>query len=206
MDLTTFVHAQLPAAPARVLEVGCGPGELARTIAGLGYAVTAIDPEAPDGDIFQAVSLEDFADPGPFDAVVASRSLHHIENLPGALDKIARLISPGGIVLVYEHAWERFDEPTARWYLGRPTPAGADAPGAVERCLTEWHDHHAGLHGYATIRKELDRRFSERFFAWAPYLYGELGEGVAEEEHALIEAGEIQATGFYYVGEAPRSA
>jgi hypothetical protein len=56
------------------------------------------------------------------------------------------------------------------------------------------------------MRRELDSRFTERFFTWMPYLYGELG-GVASEaeEQALIDAGAIQATGFRYVGERGRS-
>jgi 2-polyprenyl-3-methyl-5-hydroxy-6-metoxy-1,4-benzoquinol methylase len=76
-----FVETHLPAAPARVLEVGCGRGDLARGIARLGYQVDAIDPEAPVGAIFHAVSLEEFSDPGPFDAVLANLALHHIPDL-----------------------------------------------------------------------------------------------------------------------------
>ena len=52
------------------------------------------------------------------------------------------------------------------------------------------------------MRNELDRRFTERFFAWVPYLYGELAGAVSEaEERAVIDAGVIQAIGFRYVGE-----
>jgi SAM-dependent methyltransferase len=204
MDLASFVHTQLPLPPARVLEIGCGRGELARTLDGRGYAVTAIDPEAPEGDPFQAVSLEQFVDPGPFDAVVASRSLHHIADLPSALDKIACLLQRGGRLIVHEHAWDRLDEPTARWYLERRAAADPAAAGSVAECLAKWQRDHGGLHGYATLREEFDRRFKQRYFAWTPYLYGELGgaeEVEEEEERALIDAGAIQATGFYYVGE-----
>jgi SAM-dependent methyltransferase len=201
MDLASFVHTQLPSPPASVLEVGCGRGELARTLDGRGYAVTAIDPEAPEGDPFQAVSLEQFVDPGPFDAVVASRSLHHIADLPAALDKIACLLPRGGRLIVHEHAWDRLDEPTARWYLDRRAAAHPAAPGSVAECLAKWQRDHAGLHGYATLREEFDRRFKQRYFAWTPYLYWELGAAVEQEELALIDAGAIQATGFYYVGE-----
>jgi Methyltransferase domain len=142
MGLHAFVHEHLPAAPARVLEVGCGRGDLARALARAGHRVVAIDPEAPDGDLFRTTTLEAFADP-------EAQSL--------------------------------------------------------ERCLREWSDDHADLHGYAAMRRELDSRFTERFFTWRPYLYGELGGGVASEaeEQALIDAGAIQATGFRYVGERP---
>jgi SAM-dependent methyltransferase len=201
MDLASFVDTQLPQPPASVLEVGCGRGELARAINSRGYAVTAIDPEAPEGDVFQAVSLERFVDPGPVDAVVASRSLHHIPDLPAALDTIAGLLERGGRLIVHEHAWDRLDEATARWYLEQRAALGPAPAGSVAECLAAWRHDHAGLHGYGTMREELDRRFRERFFAWTPYLYWELGGAVEQEERALIDAGAIQATGFYYVGE-----
>ena len=205
-DLAAFVLSQLPEPPARVLEVGCGRGDLARALADAGYDVVAIDPEAPEGPLFRRVSLEDFDEPGPFDAVVASRSLHHIRDLDGALDKISNLLDPSGAVVLNEFACDRLDDATADWYYGQrralAAAHGRPAPASLEACLEEWRDDHAGLHGYAAMRRALDRRFEERFFSWEPYLHGELG-GVTTEalERALIEAGGIQATGFRYVGE-----
>jgi SAM-dependent methyltransferase len=185
-----------------VLEVGCGRGDLARAVARLGYQVSAVDPEAPAGAIFHAVSLEEFSDPGPFDAVLANLALHHIPDLRGALGKIERLLRPGGRLIVNEHAWDRLDEPTAHWYLEQRAATGADAPRSVEHCLAEWVADHAGLHSSAAMRSELDQRFEERFFAWTPYLNRELGDAIdARAEQALIDAGAIQATGFRYVGE-----
>ena len=202
MGLYGFVTEQLPSAPARVLEVGCGRGDLARAIAESGYEVVAVDPHAPPGELFRATSVEEFADPEPFDAVVASLALHHVADLPGALDKIVSLLRPTGSLIVNEHAVDRLDEPTARWYLEKRAVIRPDAPRSLEQCLHDWEEHHAGLHGYAAMRKELDRRFTERFFAWMPYLYGELAGAVTDlEERALIDAGAIQATGFRYVGE-----
>jgi SAM-dependent methyltransferase len=203
MDVASFVEAQLPPTPARVLEVGCGEGHLARAVARLGYGIVAIDPQAPDGDIFEPVPLEEFAGRGPFDAVLANGALHRIPDLAGALDRVARLLRPGGRLIVREHAWERMDEPTARWYLEQRAVIDPAAPTSVESCLADWNADHAGLHGYAKMRAELDQRFNERFFAWTPYLYAELGGAQVErEERGLIEAGKIRAIGFYYVGEA----
>jgi SAM-dependent methyltransferase len=201
MEFETLVTAHLHLSPARVLEVGCGRGALALAMARQGHAVMAIDPEAPAGDIFQAVSLEEFTGHGPFDAVIANRSLHHIPDLGSALDKIARVLRPTGVLMLHEHAWDRLDEQTARWYLERRGEIDADAPTSLEECFADWREDHSGLHGYAAMREELDRRFVERFFAWTPYLYGELADAVDEvEERALIDAGVIRATGFYYVG------
>ena len=202
MDALQLVKPQLPPSPACVLEVGCGDGLLACALDELGYRVTAIDPEAPDGEIFRAVSLDEFADPERFDAVVASRSLHHIPDLGGALSKIQRLLVPGGRLIVVEHAWERLDEATARWYLEQRRATHAHgAPGSPQECLDEWEADHAGLHRYASLRRELDERFTERHFAWTPYLYDELGPALEQEERRLIEVGAIKATGFIYVGE-----
>jgi ubiquinone/menaquinone biosynthesis C-methylase UbiE len=209
LDLEAFVLAQLPPVPARVLEVGCGQGDLARTLAQAGHEVTAIDPEASAGPLFRRVSLEDFAEPGPFDAVVASRSLHHIHDLAAALDRIAGLLRPGGVLVLNEFAKERLDPPTAEWYYERrlelAAAGGKDAPASLDVCLREWEDDHAELHSSRDMHHQLLARFDERFFAWEPYLHEELQEAASEaEERRLIEAGVIQATGFRWVGENPR--
>jgi SAM-dependent methyltransferase len=143
-DLIDFVLSQLPPPPADVLEVGCGEGDLAWALDAAGYEVVAVDPEAPDGRIFRRTTIEAFDEAGPFDAVVASLSLHHVENLGGVLDKLLRLTS--GPLILNEHAWDR---------LQPMTP--------------EWEEEHAGLHGYGAMRAELDARFEERFFEWRPY-------------------------------------
>jgi SAM-dependent methyltransferase len=201
VDILEFVRVQLPPVPSRILEVGCGDGRLAWALDELGHQLVAIDPAAPDGAIFQTVSLEEFADPARFDAVVASRSLHHVHNLAGGLSKLQRLLVPGGRLIVVEHAFDRLDEPTARWYLEKRRAKDPGAPSSLQACLAEWQTDHAGLHGYTAMRRELDRRFTERWFVWTPSLYLELGEALEDEELSLIEAGSIQATGFEYVGE-----
>jgi SAM-dependent methyltransferase len=192
VDLVSFVRSRLPPAPARVLEVGCGRGELASALAAAGYEVTAIDPDAPDGSIFRRVRFEDFDEAGPFGAVVAGRSLHHVADLRRAVEKIAGLAP---LVVLEEFGWDRLDEATASWWLAQRRED--DGPGS----LAEWEEEHRGLHGYAALRDELDRCFDEVFFAWEPYLYRYLGGAVSEQlERTLVEADAIRALGFRYVG------
>src|SRR6187200_942068 len=92
VDVAAFVLTQLPPAPARVLEVGCGDGALARRLDKQGYEVLAIDPEPPDGPLFRRTTIEELEELEPVAAVVASRSLHHVSDLSVALDKIAGLL------------------------------------------------------------------------------------------------------------------
>lgn len=194
MDLHALALRELPPPPARVLEVGCGSGELARTLAADGYDVVAVDPKAPDGAIFRRTSIEELEDEGRFDAVVASLSLHHVHDLAEALDKVRSLMLPGASFLVREFAWDIVDEPTARWdYARRGEPGG----------LAEWRAEHDDLHGFEALTEALDGRFTRRSFAWTPYLSEyRPAEGDDVEELRLIEAGEIRAVGFVYVGLA----
>ena len=177
-----------------MLDVGCGDGQVALALAASGHEVTAIDPVAPEGPIFQRVTLEEFASPDPFDVVVASCSLHHIHNLDVALETIAQLAP---LLIVDEFAWDRLDRRTAAWYL-----AQLDRPSiSIQQCLREWDEEHAGLHGYETLRTAFNRRFRDGFFAWCPYLhrYPDV-RADQESEQVLIEAGDINALGFRYVG------
>jgi SAM-dependent methyltransferase len=195
-----FVLAQLDRTPSRVLEIGCGDGQAALALAAAGHEVTAIDPVAPEGPIFERVTLEEFVPSALFDVVVASRSLHHVPDLELAVDKIAELAPR---LVVDEFAWDRFDERTARWYL-----AHLDGPSkTTQQCLRDWHDEHDGLHGHETLRTEFDRRFREQFFVWRPYLHRYPGVHADERsEQAMIDAGEFDALGFRYVGtRLPRS-
>jgi SAM-dependent methyltransferase len=195
VDLLSFVRSQLPLPPARVLEIGCGSGDLALALAESGYDVVAIDPEAPSGPIFRRSTLEELDDPGPFTAVLASRSLHHVEDLRRGVEKIARLAA---LVVLEEFAWDRLDDPTLAWWRGQlRVTAESEGPGS----RAEWEEEHRGLHGFAALRRELDRCFDEVHFGWQPYVYRYLRSPASEQlERALIEADAIRALGFRYVG------
>jgi SAM-dependent methyltransferase/ketosteroid isomerase-like protein len=201
-SVEAFVTSHLPDSPSKILEVGCGDGELAQILAERGHAVTAIDPKAPNGPIFRQVALEAFAEPGPFEAIVANRSLHHIHDLDEGLRKMGALLSPDGILVVSEFAWDQMDERTARWYLSH-VPERDAAHHLHAGNLGEWIAEHEGLHRAGSMRAVLDRYFRETFFEWTPYIaedYLERSDLIAEEAR-LIENGEINAVGFRYAGK-----
>ena len=186
--------AQLDRTPSRVLEIGCGDGQAALALAGAGHEVTAIDPVAPEGPIFERVTLEEFVPSAPFDAVVASRSLHHVPDLELAVDKIAQLAP---LLVVDEFAWDRFDERTAT-LVPHAARRAVEVDPAVSTRLERGTRRPARLQA---LRAAFDRRFREQFFAWRPYLHRYPGVRADQmSEQALIDAGAIDALGFRYVG------
>jgi ubiquinone/menaquinone biosynthesis C-methylase UbiE len=172
----------LPPPPRRVLEVGCGRGELALALDAAGYDVVAVDPEAPEGPIFRRTTIEELDEPGRFDAIVAAFSLHHVEDLDAVLDKLRRLLD--GLLIVDEFGWDLLDKPTARQY---------------DLDMDEWRDEHADLHTFAELRDGLGKRFVKEHFSWGRYFSRHL-DADADEEERLIGDGAIRALGFRFVG------
>jgi SAM-dependent methyltransferase len=98
----------------RVLDVGCGEGQLARRIAALGAEVVGIDPTVAQIREAQARGggpqyVRATASTLPIrsesvDAVVACLVLEHVEPFEPAIDEIARVLTPGGhFVLFLNH-------------------------------------------------------------------------------------------------------
>lgn len=203
MNTEGFVASSLPDPPCRVLEVGAGNGELAAALAAGGHSVTAIDPQAPEGSIVQKISLEGFSDPGPFDAVVAITSLHHIHDLEAALDKIHRLLRAGGRLILAEFGWERMNQETARWCVAHLTQSGEQRDSLTPSDFLEgWIVEHKGLHDSAAMRRALQGSFSQQVFEWVPFIAeNELDRpDLMEEEATLMRSGAIAPIGFRYLG------
>lgn len=206
LSFAELVEREMAPAPARVLEVGCGAGVLATRLAAAGHDVVAIDPSAPPGPLFRRLKLSE-VDPadGPFDAIVAQHSLHHVGDLEAAADRIVELLRPGGLVLVDELAWERLDGPTLDWLYGQrralAATRGSEPPGSIDALAAEWEADHVGLHTGAALLFALGARFAPRLVEDCAGLYGALG-GVATAvlEQALVEQQAIAPIGFRFVG------
>ncbi len=100
------------AAPARILDFGCGTGEIARGLTEAGYRVTAVDisegmltqaASRPGSDAVTWTSVKadrplPFAD-GAFDVIVSSSVLEYVPDPAPLLADFARLLAPGGRLL-----------------------------------------------------------------------------------------------------------
>lgn len=165
------------------------------------------------------------------DCVIFNRSLHHISDLPQTMATVKRLLRPGGRIICQDYAYDRFDEQTACWlyqmqrllflsghYNTDPTTLSDEAAsiGAMRTVwLTRSSEHH--LNPYEEMLSALYGTCHEHYFAWVPYLFVYIGNGmravsVEQErelltflkrmEQYLIDHDAIQAVGFRFVGRA----
>jgi 2-polyprenyl-6-hydroxyphenyl methylase/3-demethylubiquinone-9 3-methyltransferase len=112
---TAFVAERCQLAGATVVDVGCGGGLLAESLARAGARVTAIDLAPTMIDVarlhaagagldidYRLQSVEALAAEreGSFDVVTCMEMLEHLPEPAGAVDALARLLRPGGSLFV----------------------------------------------------------------------------------------------------------
>lgn len=95
----------------RVLDVGCGEGQVSRRIASLGAEVVGLDPTSAQirvahqrGGAAHYIRARSQQIPSPtasFDAVVLCLALEHIHPFEPAIHEVARVLAPGGLFLLF---------------------------------------------------------------------------------------------------------
>ena len=217
---TRYQHAWVREAlgdAQRVLEVGCGRGELARLLGAEGRDVVAIDRElgleivAADHELglevvvidrprravtagvrFVEADFFDFDERG-FDAVLFTASLHHLE-LPRA---IAHAFELGARVVVDDFDLAAATTASARWYVAvqeRLAAHGAYDGTLIEGTpdddpLARWHAaHHRGLATGEQMIAACGARSVE--VARCAYLFRYLAGGLPDDDFG----GELLAT------------
>lgn len=115
-DLDVIVRMIAPSGLA-LIDIGCGGGELARGLVGLGCTVLGVEPDPTQAAANRSAEPQaglSFAEAaagalpagdGAYDGAIFSKSLHHvpIAAMPAAIDEAARVINPvHGFLLVLE--------------------------------------------------------------------------------------------------------
>lgn len=93
----------------RVLDIGCGRGDLLRFLRDLGWEVHGLEPDPETAracrdrfglDVIETEFEEYGAAPEPFDLVVFNHVLEHLHHPSEALRRANRLLRPGGRLLI----------------------------------------------------------------------------------------------------------
>lgn len=234
-ETVAFIESHVPP-PATVLEVGCGAGHVAVELESRGYHVIGVDSDERaiqrgqkrSAPVVKA-SWPEFSS-APVDAVVFTRSLHHIRPLEKAVSKAREVLQPGGTLLVEDFSMNEADARTINWFqkvLRSPTGRALIAPIrgqfvtkwlASRDPVADWHKgHDQALHTMATMIEAITEHFTMGGTPSVPYLYRYLVpvlpetpeaalfvEEIFREEARLGELGEIVLVGRRLVG-SPRA-
>jgi SAM-dependent methyltransferase len=123
-DWSPFIELCRPGPSDRALDVGAGPGLLSAALAPLVARAVALDPSrtllshAPAG-VERAVGNGEsipFAD-ASFDLVTSVNSLHHVGDMAATLAEMARVMAPGGRLVVQDYLADADPAVAERWEL-----------------------------------------------------------------------------------------
>jgi SAM-dependent methyltransferase len=205
-----FLISYIPVG-AEVLEIGCGDGRVACELLKRGYRVTGVDsdPEvvakAQERGVPAVVgSWPEFDGNASFDAIAFTRSLHHINPLDEAIVHARGLLSPEGLLLIEDFAFEEANEATIDWFVKvlRSKQGMALINPVADQLATDllssrnvmetWH-HNRGhdLHDIMKMNKAVAERFGVRETESVPYLYRYLVPVLADTSEAASFANEV---------------
>jgi SAM-dependent methyltransferase len=224
-----FIKRFLPSEWRRILEVGCGTGELAARLSNDGYSVVAIDSDSDSVAAARRLRVDariatwpNFAG-GQFDAILFTRSLHHIHPLAESVRHAAGSLVEGGLIIVEDFAYESADEKTLHWFASALRLLQATGLLSVDESLNKllsttetldvWRENHeAELHTAAELEFQLEevlgrvtREDAAYYFRYVANTIGAtkkrdaILQAFAEQEETLAADGSIVALGRRFV-------
>ena len=108
----------------KILDFGCGDGELVQGLLDLGYdaqGVDILDTSALDSSHYKKIDMDTYRIPyedNYFDYVFSTSVFEHVQNTEEALKEIYRVLKPGGITTHSMPSRDRLIEPHIRVPLG----------------------------------------------------------------------------------------
>jgi len=207
-----LLRSRLPLGGARVADVGCGDGGLARMMSRAGARVIGIDcatgqlararqaPQAGDEAYLAAVGEALPLADGSLDIVVYFNALHHVavERQDAALAEAARVLRPGGILCVVEPVAEG-----PYFEVMRPvedeTTVRAAAHAALRRAAdgTRWHELEERLYR-APVRYPSYEAFRDGLIAVDPGRRGAVERLDESLRSAFLAAAERSEDGYRF--------
>jgi SAM-dependent methyltransferase len=182
--------------PGRLLDVGCGTGDLAAVFARRGWSAAGIEPSAAAARHARAIGVEAVAgtladapwEDSEFDAILFNHSLEHIDEPVQALAEATRLLRPGGLLAIavpnfgswhrhlFGSAWFQLDLPRHLQHFDRDSlSALVEAAGLrpVEISAASMRPSPLGSLQYATLGRLRFEGRGFRILAWAlaPFLF-----------------------------------
>ncbi len=199
---------------ARVLELGCGDGELVGRLQAAGLDATGVDPHAEPGPGIVVARFEDL-DAAPFDVLFSSVALHHLHDPAAAATALRRLSRPDAVMAVREFDRTLLDhDPTLRWWFHQRHALAAvglraddhDFPTDFDTFAADWRAKMAEhVHPWSVVAALLaDAGFITDSLSTAPYLFRwGLHEQLRPVEESLIADRRIRAVGVRWQGHRP---
>ncbi len=195
-----FVNEHTWARGLRILEVGCGSGELAIRLQDDGHQVTAIDSAKDAVAIAKRAGADvrlacwpDFT-AEPFDLILFTRALHHMQPLSPAVIRAKQLLKQSGLLLVEDFAFSDVHKEAAEWFYWlvllldacgvlvlKEGAFGAKilkGRGAFEL----WQDHVHDINSADSVLRAISQEFEVLKTDSAPYFYRYLSEIVADNK------------------------
>lgn len=118
-----FVERHLAGPVERILEVGCGDGRLAARLRNPARALIAIDLDPENAAAARRRGVNARAanwigfEAGSFDAILFTRSLHHIGPLQQAVQRAASHLAPGGRLIVDDFSYTDASSSDLAWLV-----------------------------------------------------------------------------------------